>query len=132
VALLPVSRYLVLCDAVIVDPQNPLRVNLLGVVSAYRSVAIPPFPVRRPEFAVYTQFSDCHGPVSGHLRVVRGDNFERVAMTPDRVFPLPHNPLEVVGISYLVRNCTFPVAGLYWVQLWCEGKLLQEAPLNVR
>jgi hypothetical protein len=119
VALLPVSRYLVLCDAIVVDPLNPQRVNLVGVVSAFRSLANPPFPVRRPEFAVYTQLSDCHGPVSGHLRVLRGDTFERVAMMPDRLFPLPNNPLDVVGISFLVHNCSFLVAGLYWVQLWC-------------
>ncbi len=128
----PVCRYLIVCDRVTADPSSPLKVNLMGVVSAIKSTATPRFPVHRPELAVYSQFTDCHGPVVGHLRVTSADDGRLIASIPDRALPLPNDPLDVAGVLFRVRNCTFPAAGLYWIELWCEGKRLQEAPLNVR
>jgi hypothetical protein len=130
--IIPVSRFLVLCESATVDPANAQRMNLMGVISAFRAKGTPSFPVVRPEFVVYTQLTDCRGPVTGHVRVIRADDGTEIASTPDRTFPLPMDPLEVAAISIKVRNCTFPAGGLYWVQSWCERKLVQEAPLVVR
>lgn len=34
---------------------------------------------------------------------------------------LPNDPVEVHGFRFQLRNCSFPVPGLYWMQFWYEG-----------
>jgi hypothetical protein len=130
--IVPMSRFLVLCDSVRVDPANDRRLDLLGVVSTFVGTGDPPFPAHRAQFTVYTQLTDCRGPVTAHIRIARADDGRPIAATPDRVFNLPSDPLQIAGVAVTVRDCVFPTPGLYWVQLLCEGKLIQEAPLTVR
>jgi len=85
----PTVRHLVLCEDVQTDPDNPLRVSLVGLASAIRS-----------------------------LRT--------------RTIPLPTSPLEVVGVTFRIRNCLYPEPGLYLVQFWYNEQVIAEQPLLLR
>jgi hypothetical protein len=60
------------------------------------------------------------------------DSGEVVFRTRTRTMPLGNDPLEVVGVTFRIRNCLFPTPGLYWVQFLCNGRIIAQQPLVLR
>lgn len=131
-AVLPVVRYLMVCEDVRPDPDNPNRVDLIGVTSAVRSVRPPPFPCWVPSFAVFIELTGCRGSVDGQVRLVDADRTLAVTGSPEHAIGLPDDPLEVVNIVFRLLKVRFDNPGLYWVQFFCAGQLLHQVPLLVR
>jgi hypothetical protein len=55
-----------------------------------------------------------------------------VFRTRPRMLFLSTDPLEVVGITFRLRNCLYPEPGLYWVQFWYNGQMISQQPLMLR
>ena len=51
---------------------------------------------------------------------------------PNAGYPVPDDPLEVVGLSFRIRHCTFPESGLYWLQFWYNHVPIAQAPLLLK
>jgi hypothetical protein len=128
----PVVRYLIVCDDVRVDPVNPRKVTIVGLISSIVSHDDPPFPVRHEELCVYAQLTELRGRGNAHVDVVHADSEIRVAATPIRVASFGNNPLEVVGVVMRVRGCLFPMPGLYHVRLWYNDSVIAEQPVLLR
>lgn len=60
------------------------------------------------------------------------DTGQKVFETRDRLISFGPDPLEVVGVPFRIRDCTFPQAGFYSVQFWYENELVEERPLMMR
>lgn len=131
-AVLPVVRYLVACEDVVVDATNPHRVHLLGVASTIRATGEPPFPAFKAVLTAFVQLTECRGPVRGRVTIVDAESGDPVTGSPEHPINLPADPLEVVNVGFRLRDLRFPAAGLYWVQFWCEDVLLQQIPLVLR
>ncbi len=39
---------------------------------------------------------------------------------------------EILPMKFEIRNCNFPAAGLYWVEVMCDGSLLARKKLFLR
>lgn len=131
-AVLPVVRYLMVCDDVRVDPVNPHRVDLLGVTSAIRSTAHPPFPCRLSRLTVFVQLTGCGGPVGASVRLVEADAGGPVAGSEEHRVELPDDPLQVLNVVFRIHGVRFRGPGLYWVQFCCPDEVVHQIPLLVR
>jgi hypothetical protein len=128
----PTVRYLIVCEDVQTDSDNPHRVTLVGLVSAIRSIEEPPFPLLYREICVFLQLTECRGPAEGRVEIRHADSDRMVFSTRTRTVPFGNDPLEVVGITFRIRNCLFQEPGLYSVQFWYNEQMIAQQSLVLR
>jgi hypothetical protein len=128
----PTVRYLIACEEILADPANLNRITLVALVSTIRSLAEPPFPCRYPELCVFVQLTECRGPGECRVELAHADSGQVVFRTQTRHVAFPGDPLEVVGLTFRLRNCLFSEPGLYGIQFWYNDGLIAQHPLLVR
>jgi hypothetical protein len=128
----PTVRYLIVCEDVHTDPDDPRRVTLAGLISTIRSLEQPPFPLLYGETCVFLQLTECRGPANGRIEIHYADSGQVVFRTRTRTIPFGSDPLEVVGATFRLRNCLFQGPGLYWVQFWYNDQMIAQQPLLLR
>ena len=128
----PIVRYLIVCEDVQIDPDNPRRVSIVGLMSAIRALEQPPFPLLYREICVFLQVAECRGPADGRIEVRHADTDQVVFRTRTRTIPFGSDPLEIVGVTFRIRNCLFQEPGLYWVQFWYNEQMIAQQPLLLR
>jgi hypothetical protein len=126
----PTVRYLIVCEDVQTDPDNPRRVTLVGLISAIRALEQPPFPLLYREICVFLQLTECRGPADGRIEIHHADSGSVVFRT--RTIPFGNDPLEVVGATFRIRNCLFQESGLYWVQFWYNEQMIAQQLLLLK
>ncbi|MCC6421024.1 MAG: hypothetical protein IT429_22535 [Gemmataceae bacterium] len=128
----PVVRYLILCEDVQTGPDNPRRVTLAGLINALCSQAHPSYPFLHREICVFLQLTECRGGGAGWVEIHHADDAEIVFRTQTRPLALPSDPLEVVGMTFRLRNLLFRRPGLHWVQFWYNEQPIAQQALVLR
>ena len=120
--VLPRVHVMVLCDRVQELGDEEDVFNLLGVRTR---IYADSFPYTPPRLYVYLQLSGHFGSASGAISVVHARTDQEVArqLIPSIQF---RGPLVLLPIYVRIRNCTFPEAGIYFIQTFFDGKLLGE------
>jgi hypothetical protein len=131
-AIKPVVRYMLLCDDWRLDPANNRRVTIIGLISNIHALEDPPFPLFYKEVCVFLALTDGHGQGEGKIACVYEASSQKIFETRSRPVTFGPDPLEVLGIPFRIRDISFPQAGLYSVQFWYEGELVEERPLRLR
>ena len=131
-ALAPVVRYMLLCDDWRLDTQNRRHVTIVGLLSNITAVDDPPYPLLYREMCVFLALTEGRGPGEGQIICVFEETGQKVFETRKRSISFGPDPLEVVGVPFRIRDCTFPQAGLYSVQFWYDGVLVEERLLRMR
>jgi hypothetical protein len=129
--VLPVIGHMIVCEDIPIDPANPRRVTLVNPLSSVRSRSQPPFPVRCPKLGVFVQLTECRGAAEVRLQIEQADNQAIVFRTSPRRFSFGNDPLKVFNMTFRLRDCTFPSAGLYWVRLWYNNVGIFQEPLKL-
>ena len=127
----PVVRYLIACENVMIDPDDPNRVSLLNLLSAIRSLGDPPYPLRFPELCLYLQLSGCRGPADGRIDIVHADSDRTIFRSRTR-HPVPDRPARSRRPLFSYPGLRFPEAGLYWLQFWYNQYPIAQAPLLLK
>lgn len=52
--------------------------------------------------------------------------------TPPHDVTFGADPLEVIGVPFRIRDCSFPYPGMYSIQFWYNGEKVEERPLRLR
>jgi hypothetical protein len=128
----PTVRYLIVCEDVQIDPQNPRRITLVGLISAIRSVEQPPYPLTYQELCVFLQLTECRGPADGRVEIRHADSDQVVFRAQTRTIPFGSDPLEVYAVTFRIRSCVFENPGLYWIQFWYNDEMIAQQPLVLR
>jgi hypothetical protein len=128
----PTVRYLIVCEDVQTDPDNPRRVTLVGLISAIRSIEQPPYPLLYREICIFLQLTECRGAAEGRIEILHAESGQVIFRTRTRTIPLGSDPLEVIGATFRIRNCLFQGPGLYWVQFWYNEQMIAQQPLLLR
>jgi hypothetical protein len=131
-AVAPIVRYMLLCDDWRLDGPNNRRVTIVGLIWNIHSLEDPPYPLVYRELCVFLALTEGRGQGEGHIACVREDTGQKIFETRKRQIPFPSDPLEVVGVPFRIRDCSFPEAGRYSVQFWYDGVMLEERPLRLR
>jgi hypothetical protein len=130
--VVPIVRHMLVCDDVRLDPDNPHKVHVFGLVSTIQSSAEPSFPLLHPQLCIYLQVTGGRGSGEGEIVVVRADSEETGFASAAHALSFPANPLSVTGIVFRIQDCLFPEPGLYWVQFRYNEQTLAREPLLVR
>lgn len=131
-AIAPIIRYMLLCDDWRLDGPNDRRVTIIGLIGNIHSVDEPPYPLFYREFCVFLVLTEGRGQGEGHIVCVFEETGRKVFETRTRPILFPPDPLEVVGVPFRIRNCSFPQPGRYSVQFWYDGTMVEERPLRMR
>jgi hypothetical protein len=127
----PIVQYLIACDDVQADPNNLHRINIFGLITNIRSTVVPPFPVVRPLFCVLALMTRCQGSGELVLRIQHNATGRFVYRSPPRRIRFVGSPQDALGVVFRLRNCTFPEAGLYWVELFYSNSILARRSLRL-
>ena len=131
-AINPIVRYMLLCDDWQLDPDNNRRVTIIGLVSNIRSLEDPPYPLFYRELCVFLALTEGRGQGEGKIVCVFEETGAKLFETRPRPITFGPDQHEVLGVPFRIRNCSFPRAGVYSVQFWYEGELVEERPLRMR
>jgi hypothetical protein len=131
-AIKPVVRYMLLCDDWRMDPDNGRRVTIIGLISNIHAIDDPPFPLLYSELCVFLALTEGYGQGQAKIVCVFEETGDKVFETHPRPIQFGLDPLEVVGVPFRIRGCFFPQPGIYSVQFWYEGELIEERPLRMR
>jgi hypothetical protein len=131
----PEVRHLIVCDQVRIDPQNYHRIDILGLITRLRSTKKPPFPMVRPQLSVFVVLRA--GEAAGQtgdlsVRIVQDSTDRLIFHTRPRRIRFVQNPEDTSGVEFCIQNCSFPAAGLYWVECLFSGTVLGRQRLYAR
>jgi hypothetical protein len=130
-AIKPVVRYMLLCEDWKLDLENNRRITILGLITNIRSLEDPPYPLLYREMCVFLALTEGRG--QGEIRLICfTEEGEETVFDIVRTISFGTDPLEVVGVPFRIRNFLFPKAGVYSVQLYYEGELVEERTLRLR
>jgi hypothetical protein len=127
----PLVWSLIVCDEIIVDPNDPNRVSLVNVVNSIRSRKQPPYPVRHPQLCAFIQLTGCRGPGEFRVAIREADTDEIVFTTKTFRGSFSNNPLTVYGLRFRLRLCKFPRPGLYWLEFCFDNQVLRQEPITL-
>jgi hypothetical protein len=130
--MLPIVRYMLLCEDWSLDPANPRRVTIIGLVSNIHALERPPYPLLVRELCVFLVLTEGRGRGEAQIVCTFEETGQRIFQTGKRSVPFGPDPLEVVGVPFRVRDCRFPFPGLYAIQFWYDGVMVAERPLRMR
>jgi hypothetical protein len=124
--------HLILCEKVETDPINYHRLNIFGLITSIRSSAVPLFPVLHPKMVALIVWSGGQGTGELGLRITEDVSDSAVFRTRPRQVRFVGDAAAVGGVVFVIRNCVFPRAGLYWVEVLFSGQVIARQRLAIR
>ena len=131
-AITPIIRCMLLCDDWRVDGPSNRRVTIIGLIWNIHSVEEPAYPLFYREFCVFLALTEGRGQGEGHITCVFEDTGDKIFETRKRPIQFRPDPLEVIGVPFRIRDCSFPQPGRYSVQFWYDGVMVEDRPLRMR
>lgn len=131
-SLHPVVRYMILCEDWGHDPDNSKRIHIHGLLSNIKSIDDPPYPLLYEELCVFLALTETRGSGKAKIICILDETGQEIFSTKEHTCNFGEDPLEVVGVPFRIKDCTFPQAGLYSIQFWYENELIAGRPLRLR
>ena len=128
----PNVLYLILCNDVQSDPTDYSRLNIFGLITSIRSASLPPFPVVRPSLRALVILTSGQGMGELTLRVVEDQTGNVIFRTRPRQVRFVGDPKAVLGMLFHIRNCSFPAAGSYWIEVLYAGSVIARQQLFLK
>jgi hypothetical protein len=125
----PEVLYLILCDDVRTDPNNYHRLNVFGLIATIQAPGQPPLPVVRPVLCALVVLTGGRGTGELVLRIFNHRTGRLVFRSPRRQVRFLGDLEAVLGVVFRIRNCSFPTAGVYWVELVFAGSVIARKKL---
>jgi hypothetical protein len=125
----PVIRHMLLCDDV-VFPNNKLSIiNLL-----HKTGPAPGghYPFVLPRLCVYVTMTGGRGKAIIKVEARHSRSGKGAFTSPSYSVQFPTDPLQVGGLTIRLLNVRFTDPGLYWVELWVNGAIINKEPLILR
>jgi hypothetical protein len=127
----PIVRYMTLSNDLRVDPRTPHLVDIIGLLYSIRALDNPPFPLLYQQICVLLTLTDSRGEGEGWVECVNADTGQRIFRSARHRIVFCDDRLRVVGARFRITNCPFPAAGMYAMQFWYNGALVEQKYLRV-
>ena len=131
-AVIPIIRYMILCDDWEILPETPHRIDIFGLLSNINSLEQSGFPLVYPELCVLLVLTKARQSGTAQIVCVYEETGQRVFGTPQHTISFGNDPLDAIGVPFRIRNCLFPQEGHYLLQFWYNGHMVDERPLRLR
>ncbi len=122
---------MLLCDDAQPNPSNPKKVDVHGLLSVIQSITDPFVYPRVHSFTIYLALTEGRGEGELQIVVASADSAAKIYKSPSYSIRFTNDPLCVYGVIVYVHTCSFPQAGLYWVECWYNGTMIDHQPLEV-
>jgi hypothetical protein len=127
----PIVRYMLPCQDWQLDEASG-KVTIVGLLTNIRAVEEPAYPLLYQELCVFLALTGGRGQGEGKIVCAVEETGQVVFETRPRPMTFGPDPLAVVGVAFRIRDCPFPSPGLYSIQFWYDGTLVEERPLLLR
>jgi len=128
----PVVRQMILCEEAERDPENPNRINIMGLMNVVIRPVGETLPVLIPQIAVYLLLAGGRGPATVSLAGHYADTDRMIFETAGRTVNFGNDPLRAHGLIHRVRDVRIVRTGLYWIRFRYNGRTIAEQLLEVR
>jgi hypothetical protein len=126
---LPVVRYFVPCESVAVDPANPLRISLMGLLTVVRPAGASVYPLMMSGLSVFAQLAEVRA--THRYRVVIGPTGgPELYRSREHMHPPGPNPLAAESIVFRMSGLIWPGPGLYEIELLCDDQVIAQQPIR--
>lgn len=122
---------MILCDDWWSDPERENRITISGLLTSIRPAPHLHYPIAYREICVFLLLTEGYGRGSGKIVCLSEETGKTVFETGNLQIPFT-SALDVVGVPFRIQHCIFPTEGIYTVQFWYEGEMLEERPLRLR
>jgi len=123
--VLPRIHAMVICDEIEPSVAEADVFDLRGVRT---HIIAPAFPYTHPQLGVFLQMTGHEGTATGRAVVLDPETDLNVDETEDDLIQF-HGPLEFTHVPWRLFDCTFTQPGVYYVQVFFDGKLVNERTL---
>ena len=121
----PLLLAILVCDDIIRDEETH-KATLVGL---FNRITAHQFPCRHPQMSVFVSLTNGHGECSAELRLVQRSTGEAIVSLNGKIaFP---GPLAMVDMKFNLHNVTFPTAGRYSFDFFCNGEPTGSRPFEV-
>jgi hypothetical protein len=126
--LIPVPKSIYLCDEFLVDSPS-VKINVLGVFDSFRPKgSTAPYELGR--LCVVSQLVGGIGDTPINVEVTDSDTGELIFSSATNFIRFP-NRHTTVYFCLRFRNCRFPRAGVYLIELYARGQFLDDRRFRV-
>jgi hypothetical protein len=131
-AIRPVVRYMLVCDNWRTDDDNAKRVTIVGLLTKIAPRPGDMFPIVVRSMCVVLFLTNGHGRAHRKVMCVNDETGKIVHDSGNRTIAFGPDRLDVIGVPFRMQNLVFPEPGLYTVEFWYEGELVEDRLLRVR
>jgi hypothetical protein len=124
-AIIPFAKALYLCDGHLGFANQ--KTDLVGI---FNSIRAPFFPHLQQHFVIFAQLIGGLGPVRFYFDVTLAQTGQLVHTTNVHVLSFPRRD-RLVQLAYTMQGCSFPVSGVYLIELYCEGQWIADTSLDL-
>jgi hypothetical protein len=119
----PVVRYLVVCEDCRIDPINPRKISAIHLVGAVNPPHGKNYPVALKEVVGVCMLTEGRGSVRFRLEIAK-DFDPPIYQSADQATTFGPDPLQMVVLTFRVRNLLIPGPGVYEFRLVCDDAVL--------
>jgi hypothetical protein len=125
VAIIPTAKALYLCDGCIGFSNQ--KTDIVGV---FNSIRAPKYPHIQQQFLLFAQLIGGLAQVPFYFDIRFAVTDQLVYTTNTQVLHFPSRQ-KLVQLAYTVQACPFAQAGVYLVELFCDGQWVADTTLDL-
>jgi uncharacterized protein DUF6941 len=123
--IVPFAKALYLCDGHLGFADQ--KTDLVGIFNTIRARS---FPHVQPHFVIFAQLIGGLGQVPFYFDVTLAQTGQVIHTTNTQVLSFPRRD-KLVQLAYTIQGCGFPAAGVYVVELYCDGQWVADTSLDL-
>lgn len=127
--VLPIAKAVYLSDDVVQDRQSR-KLHVVGIFNAIRPPGQQTYPYQPRQICVFAQLTGGLGEVSVHVEIVEAATEEAIYVFQEQRIRFATRR-STVSACFRIRDCEFPAAGVYIVELYCNGLFLDDRALEL-
>jgi hypothetical protein len=126
--VLPRVLAMVPCDDVDRSDQERGVYHLTGVRT---TMGFASFPAVRSGFCVFLHMSGHQGAAECHVQIFHAATDDLIYQSKPKAVNFKA-PTSIVPVQFRLRNCAFPMPGVYFLEMVADSKVVGERRLEVR
>lgn len=123
--IIPTAKALYLCDGCLGFPNQ--KTDLVGI---FNSIRPHRYPHVQTQFVVFAQLTSGLGQVPCYIDIRFAATDDLVHTTGTRTLQFPHRQ-KLVQLAYTIQACPFARAGIFLVELFCDGQWIADTTLEL-
>jgi hypothetical protein len=133
ITVAPRTRYMIVCDEVLPDPQRPRKLMIVGLTSLVQWPPDTTTPARLEKLVVLLVLTDGRGTGTGQVVCRNEESGERVFGSPPNLISFEgKDPAGHYYVTFKLLDCRFPSPGVYVVEFLFDNAVICEQLVTVR